>query len=233
MFKTISLFALAIVAFAQAPPTPRVLIYGGAPTSGDCTLALAGLRVAIDTSTSPDTFHDCMEVGSSAVWVARPPALDIVGGAATLTDAGALVVISEAGKIGQLSSFTAFNDEQETGMSIKKVDAVIGWTVFDDGMESGASFAASNDAGTAGIPLRFNAGQISFDYLEGDTMLALKDPATNNGVVAEFAGRILLPLSTPASNSETCAEGTITADATYLYYCSAANTWKRKAWDAW
>lgn len=42
--KALFLFAASLVAFAQAPGAVRYLSYGGAPTAGDCTLALAGAR---------------------------------------------------------------------------------------------------------------------------------------------------------------------------------------------
>src|SRR5687768_7439965 len=61
---------LAGFAFSQNP-VQRTKTYAGAPTGGDCTSVVAGVLVAIDTSTSPDTLHDCVETGGSPQWVAR------------------------------------------------------------------------------------------------------------------------------------------------------------------
>ena len=36
--------------------------------------------------------------------------------------------------------------------------------------------------------------------------------------------------STPASSSETCAQGTVKFDAEYIYFCYQTNGWKRVAW---
>ncbi|MBI5511345.1 MAG: hypothetical protein HY903_21500 [Deltaproteobacteria bacterium] len=39
--------------------------------------------------------------------------------------------------------------------------------------------------------------------------------------------------STPASSSAACTKGTLTFDATYVYICVAANTWKRASLASW
>lgn len=48
-----------------------------------------------------------------------------------------------------------------------------------------------------------------------------------------FSGApILAPLSTPASSSDACKQGAIKWDASFLYVCAAANSWKRAALSA-
>ena len=44
-----------------------------------------------------------------------------------------------------------------------------------------------------------------------------------------MAGVVTAPLTTPASSSATCTAGTIVWDASYVYVCTATNTWKRSA----
>lgn len=46
-------------------------------------------------------------------------------------------------------------------------------------------------------------------------------------------GQIMIASSTPASASATGAAGTLTWDSTYLYICTAANTWRRVAHATW
>jgi len=82
--------------------------------------------------------------------------------------------------------------------------------------------AGSVNPGTAwgiseetGWPSRFNSRVIV-------------NSTTDNGTSAlQVNGRINIPLSTPASSSATCVAGDITADASYIYFCTATNTWKR------
>jgi hypothetical protein len=38
-----------------------------------------------------------------------------------------------------------------------------------------------------------------------------------------------MPIGTPASSSAACQQGAVETDASYLYVCTAANTWKRAA----
>lgn len=46
-------------------------------------------------------------------------------------------------------------------------------------------------------------------------------------------GQIMIASSTPASAAATGAAGTIVWDASYIYVCTAANTWKRVAIATW
>lgn len=56
---------------------------------------------------------------------------------------------------------------------------------------------------------------------------------TNNGAKLQVNGLITQSLTTPASASATGVAGTITADANYVYVCTATNTWKRVAIATW
>ena len=50
---------------------------------------------------------------------------------------------------------------------------------------------------------------------------------------ATFAGDVSVPTKTPASASATGTTGTITWDASYIYICTATDTWKRVAISTW
>lgn len=48
-----------------------------------------------------------------------------------------------------------------------------------------------------------------------------------------FATDVQVPTKTPATAGATGVAGTIAWDASYLYACTAANTWKRAALSTW
>jgi len=50
---------------------------------------------------------------------------------------------------------------------------------------------------------------------------------------ATFGGDVSVPTKTPSSASDTGTTGTITWDASYVYVCTATNTWKRVAIATW
>jgi hypothetical protein len=61
-----------------------------------------------------------------------------------------------------------------------------------------------------------------------------------NGTAATFAGAVTVAgtvihtlSATPASASATGTVGTMSWDASYIYICTAANTWKRVAIATW
>ena len=47
-------------------------------------------------------------------------------------------------------------------------------------------------------------------------------------LTANAAG-MSVPIGTPASSSAACQTGALQSDGSYLYFCSAPNTWKRAA----
>ena len=103
--KTLLLLAASLAVFAQAPGAVRYLSYGGAPTAGDCTLALAGARVGVDTSTTPDTVYDCIDGG----WVARP--VKVVSGVPTVQSATDTSFVLKAGNAQLLNLLEAQDSE--------------------------------------------------------------------------------------------------------------------------
>ena len=62
--------------------------------------------------------------------------------------------------------------------------------------------------------------------------------ATNSSDTAIFTvrddGSVMIPVSqTPASAAATCTTGTVAWDSSYVYVCTATNTWKRAAIATW
>ena len=56
----------------------------------------------------------------------------------------------------------------------------------------------------------------------------------SNNIVLNADGTVRLPVSsTPASASATGTAGEIRWDGTYLYICTATNTWRRIAHSTW
>lgn len=54
----------------------------------------------------------------------------------------------------------------------------------------------------------------------------------SNGVIINN-GRFQIPTSTPASAAASCTAGTISWDTSYVYVCTATNTWKRASIATW
>ncbi|MGC4106924.1 MAG: hypothetical protein QM753_11315 [Thermomicrobiales bacterium] len=48
-----------------------------------------------------------------------------------------------------------------------------------------------------------------------------------------LSGKLQVTLTTPASSTAACVAGQITANASYVYVCTATNTWKRAALTTW
>jgi hypothetical protein len=63
----------------------------------------------------------------------------------------------------------------------------------------------------------------------------IKNPsAASNNVVLNADGTVRLPVSsTPASASATGSAGEIRWDGTYIYICTATNTWRRILHATW
>ena len=78
--------------------------------------------------------------------------------------------------------------------------------------------------------LRYNSATKLYDLdykssnvsTRGDTVLSL-----SSGLAAGGGGKVVFPLTTPASSTETCAAGTVKFDANYIYLCTSLNNWRR------
>ncbi|OCJ12457.1 hypothetical protein A6U86_05385 [Rhizobium sp. AC27/96] len=80
------------------------------------------------------------------------------------------------------------------------------------------SFTGTNDR-----TLDFTSGFLNY-RVAGAPKVQISDAG---GILAQAS--IVQPLATPASSTATCTQGTIQADASFVYVCVAANTWKRTA----
>lgn len=72
----------------------------------------------------------------------------------------------------------------------------------------------------------FNAG---YDFNATDLLTSGTQMLSLTTGLAQFSELIAAPLNTPSSSTATCTAGTLSADATYVYVCTATNTRKRVA----
>lgn len=70
-----------------------------------------------------------------------------------------------------------------------------------------------------------------------DRVLVLRDPTGSPSVrtvnVSIFAANLSLSSSVPANSTANGVAGTIRYDSSYVYICTATNTWKRAALSTW
>jgi hypothetical protein len=86
--------------------------------------------------------------------------------------------------------------------------------------------------GTGAVRLGATAqGQVSVsaDTTSGDLLLT----PPSGGLVKVAANGLVLPTRTPSSATDTGTAGTITWDSSYIYVCTATNTWRRVAISTW
>jgi len=103
-------------------------------------------------------------------------------------------------------------------------------------MNSGGILSQTADR-LANRPLAISASTVTIRDTTDTTGATLVDivagaAQTTKSVVLQTGGRITMPLTTPTTSSETCTAGTFAADASYVYVCTATDTWKRAALSA-
>lgn len=279
--KALILFAASLVASAQAPGAVRYLSYGGAPTSGDCTLALAGARVGVDTSTTPDTVYDCIDgawakrgtilgplstansipyatgdntIGetSKLTWNPTTSYLQINAGSFSFNKSLVPVtrVVSEFGAT-SLMGVMQLNGNDDYGLVFSSIgDNSFG--VFNYFYKSrsidGATAGAVQSGDSLGV-LQFY-GDTASGFNVGGVYQVVVDGTVTSTVPAKHVwstgstsdamtlkdngelwvvGKVVSSQATPANSSATCTAGSLWADASYVYACTAANTIKRAA----
>ena len=138
-----------------------------------------------------------------------------------------------------------------------KVDTTTNQTQVLSTTESTSSTTgALITSGGLGVAKNLNAGGNNASHTitggdggSGSTILSIRDASNTQKVIfqgngqVQFAGTILANASsnafriansqTPASASNTGTTGTICWDASYIYVCTATNTWKRVAIATW
>ena len=97
--------------------------------------------------------------------------------------------------------------------------SVTRWFLYEDNVAESGSNAGSN--------LRLAS------YTDGGGYLSQIFEITRSTGLTTFNGQVALTTSTPASASATGVAGTITWDSSYIYVCTATNTWKRVAIATW
>lgn len=136
----------------------------------------------------------------------------VVAGASTLTGA-----VSATGNT-KIGAGVASNTE--IFMINRPGNTLTGIQLFQDGVESWTIGMEANSA-----TLKWKAS--------GSEKMALS--STGLAVTGEISATGLVSVggSTPASASATGTAGTITWDSSYVYVCTATNTWKRVAIATW
>jgi hypothetical protein len=94
--------------------------------------------------------------------------------------------------------------------------------------------AAAGTSTTQAASTAFTTGAVATETTRATTAEGLKAPLASPA----FSGTVTIPtiittLATPASSSAPCAAGQIGADASYVYVCTATNTWKRAPISTW
>jgi hypothetical protein len=124
-----------------------------------------------------------------------------------------------------------------------------GVSVFFDGTNYGASISDGNGNalllgdGFGNFNLSNEPGHAGIISPSGDICFVYGNPLTvgvagGNQFVINSSGMSLncpltIPTHTPASSSDTGAAGQIAWDSSYVYICTATNTWKRSALATW
>lgn len=85
---------------------------------------------------------------------------------------------------------------------------------------SGSSYDMQIGTNATGQTLRFYAGATALIAILSETLFTMAVP-------------IIVLTSTPASAAATGTAGTVTWDSSYIYVCTATNTWKRIAISTW
>jgi len=154
--------------------------------------------------------------------------------ASTSTSSGALVVSGGVGVAGAIYAGAAITSN------------------YSSAANTGFSVINTNSAGSPGLYLEGDAGEYAIIRRGGSTYnnpRTLEYVATGSGAkhlfntTAQFDGTVIAAASsnafrittaqTPASATATGTAGTIAWDTSYIYVCTATNTWKRVAISTW
>jgi hypothetical protein len=154
--------------------------------------------------------------------------------ASTSTSSGALVVSGGVGVAGAIYAGAAITSN------------------YSSAANTGFSVINTNSAGSPGLYLEGDAGEYAIIRRGGSTYAnprTLEYVATGSGAkhlfntTAQFDGTVIAAASsnafrittaqTPASATATGTAGTIAWDSSYIYVCTATNTWKRAALSTW
>ncbi len=150
-------------------------------------------------------------------------------GFAVTTGSGNIFIGDRAGADGQLvsavNSICLGNNTQSTASN----QMVLGHTDITSTLIRGSEVRVSNGYLTVSQYSVFEqeAYTIGNHYFKGTV------PGAVNAKINGTTGLLVQKLTTPASATASGEAGTITADANYVYVCTATNTWKRVAIATW
>ena len=125
-----------------------------------------------------------------------------------------------------------------TTVSATQDSATIAGMTIGSGLSAANFMSISGGRGMFGLD---NSGSVDITTGSGKPFAVyvngtIGSPATGTKAIAsDISGNVTIPgtlgitLSTPATSGATCVAGQITADASYVYVCTATNTWKRAA----
>lgn len=119
---------------------------------------------------------------------------------------------------GLMFGFGASPTDFDTGIDLTNASFSSGGAALLLATGQHVSFSASNDR-----TLDFSSSHLNY-RVSGSSKFQISDAG---GTIAQAP--LTQPLMTPASSHSDCAQGTIQADANYVYVCVAVNTWKRSA----
>jgi len=206
---------------------------------------------------TPDITEICMKDASSAyAWRPMP---SLLPGGGTITGSNGSLALTAAGTNQNVTltpsgtGYSILNGNvgiNTTDASFVNLRVSDGYTKTDTGTRYVAFLSSNEQAGSFPFGLAIaltgaatNSGRVitlqGSDWgLDALPNIALQPQGGNVGIgttapAAKLdvnADRILVESShTPASSGESCTAGMIAWDATYVYVCVAANTWKRSA----
>lgn len=153
---------------------------------------------------------------------------------------------SVTGTFASDGSFTATGDLKSTQSSTGTIGSVLtnsnatgaaAVTLVNSGA-SGHSFTFGSAGSTSGLTAARSKFFVYDNTAAATVFIADSTAASLPGTLAvagvlTASGGIVVPTSTPASASAAGTAGTITWDASFIYVCTAANTWKRVAIATW
>lgn len=87
-----------------------------------------------------------------------------------------------------------------------------------------------------GVQLDALAGGVDLTNTAGTLAVYSTPYATSSGTITHpdlRAAKLYIAACTPASATATCTAGQVCLDASYVYFCSATNTWTRGALSTW
>ena len=232
--------ALAVVSVATGTSPPSVTAgTGGVMAFGEGTVPSAGCVSGVDCVYSDPTQHGLLASfnGGSYLPLIQGPATAVAGHVATWlgTNGGKL---ADGGATTGSGNFVLAGSPTFTGLpvapSFNVTTAASGYQINGQtalGNGGGNTFL-QDDQGAYRITLGDSTQALKAVYNSNDHQFQSYSGASladigANGLYIYINQGLIVQLSTPSSSSGSCIAGSMWADATYMYVCTASNTIKR------